>query len=145
MGLGRTSCRYQRQQGDEAKLRERLRELAAERRRFGYRRLTVLLQREGWKVNHKRVYRVYRAEGLLVRRRKRKRIGTMDRPTLATPTRRSWVGPSTVHRTKRCVVLNNLKAALGEASRPPRRGGYVIEGSGASCQSGSLPPRRRNC
>jgi putative transposase len=86
MGLGRTSCRYQRQQGDEAKLRERLRELAAERRRFGYRRLTVLLQREGWKVNHKRVYRVYRAEGLLVRRRKRKRIGTLDRPTLATPT-----------------------------------------------------------
>lgn len=86
MGLGRTSCRYERRQGDESPLRERLRELAQERRRFGYRRLTVLLQREGWKVNHKRVYRVYRAEGLLVRRRKRKRIGKVERPAVATPT-----------------------------------------------------------
>lgn len=48
--------------------------------------MTVLLQREGWEINHKRVYRIYRAEGLLVRRRKRKRMGTTDRPTLATPT-----------------------------------------------------------
>lgn len=89
IGLARTSCRYRKPPGDEAKLRERLRELAAERRRFGYRRLTVLLQREGWEINHKRVYRVYRAEGLLVRRRKRKRIGTRERPTLATPTGRN--------------------------------------------------------
>ena len=89
IGLARTSCRYRKQQGDEAKLRERLRELAAERRRFGYRRLTVLLQREGWEINHKRVYRVYRAEGLLVRRRKRTRMGTLERPALATPTRRN--------------------------------------------------------
>jgi putative transposase len=48
--------------------------------------LTVLLKREGWTVNHKRVYRIYRAEGLLVRRRKRKRIGKVERPALATPT-----------------------------------------------------------
>src|ERR1700722_17426483 len=50
--------------------------------------MIVLLQREGWEINHKRVYRVYRAEGLLVRRRKRKRIGTADPATLATPTGR---------------------------------------------------------
>jgi putative transposase len=83
--LARTSCRYRKQWGEEAKLRERLRELAQERRRFGYRRLTVLLKREGWRVNHKRVYRVYRAEGLLVRRRKRKRIGAVERPALVMP------------------------------------------------------------
>ena len=85
LGLARTSCRYRKQWGEEAKLRERLRELAQERRRFGNRRLTVLLKREGWRVNHKRVYRVYRAEGLLVRRRKRKRIGAVERPALVMP------------------------------------------------------------
>ncbi len=85
IGLARTSCRYRKQRGDEAKLRERLRELAQARRRFGYRRLTVLLKREGWRVNHKRVYRVYRAEGLLVRRRKRQRVGAGERPALVMP------------------------------------------------------------
>jgi len=51
----------------------RLRDLAASRRRFGYRRLCVLLRREGWKVNHKRVYRIYREEGLEVRTKKRRK------------------------------------------------------------------------
>jgi putative transposase len=74
VGIGRTTLRYDRRVApDEERLRQRLRELAAERRRFGYRRLHVLLQREGWRVNHKRVARVYRAEGLAVRRRARKR------------------------------------------------------------------------
>jgi putative transposase len=45
----------------------RLRELAASRVRFGYRRLTVLLRREGWQVNAKRIYRLYTDEGLTVR------------------------------------------------------------------------------
>jgi putative transposase len=52
----------------------RLKSLAEERRRWGYKRLHVLLRREGFVVNHKRVYRLYREEGLMVRRRKRKRI-----------------------------------------------------------------------
>ena len=51
----------------------RLRELAASRRRFGYRRLWVLLRREGWKVNHKRIYRLYCEEGLAVRTKKRRK------------------------------------------------------------------------
>ena len=53
-------------------MRARLRELAAEKRRYGYRRLHVLLRREGVLVNHKCVERIYREEGLSVRRRKRK-------------------------------------------------------------------------
>jgi len=86
--MARTSCRYERhRQGEEEKLKARLRTLAGERRRFGYRRLTVLLRREGWPVNHKRVYRLYRQEGLGVRRRKRKRIGAVERQPLAIPTR----------------------------------------------------------
>lgn len=70
----RSSIRYQRRRTDDGELRETLRELAAARRRFGYRRLCVLLRRQGWAVNHKRVYRLYREEGLAVRKRARKRV-----------------------------------------------------------------------
>jgi putative transposase len=90
VGMARTSCRYEpERQGQEENLKARLRTLAGERRRFGYRRLTVLLRREGWTVNHKRVYRLYRQEGLQVRRRKRKRIGAVERQPLAIPTRQN--------------------------------------------------------
>ena len=90
VGMARTSCRYERQlQGEEEKLRARLCTLAGERPRFGYRRLTVLLRREGWAVNHKRVYRLYREAGLGVRRRKRKRIGAVERQALAIPTQQN--------------------------------------------------------
>jgi len=86
-GLGRSSFRYQQREWEESGLTERLKQLATERRRFGYRRLTVLLNREGREVNHKRVYRLYREEGLSVRRRKRKRIGAVERQALGLPTR----------------------------------------------------------
>ncbi len=51
-------------------MRQRLRELAGERRRFGYRRLGILLAREGVTMNHKKLLRLYREEGLAVRRRR---------------------------------------------------------------------------
>lgn len=73
VGAGRSTVRYCSQRGDDdPTLRARLRELAAHRPRFGYRRLYVLLRREGVVVNHKRVERLYRAEGLAVRGRRRK-------------------------------------------------------------------------
>ena len=87
VGIKRSRCRYARRRAELGELRERLRELAQERRRFGYRRLTVRLRREGWAVNHKRVYRLYREEGLGVRQRKRKRIGAVERQALAIPVR----------------------------------------------------------
>jgi len=65
--LHRSVCRYESRQKDDRALRMRLKELAYSRPRYGYRRLTVLLQREGWVVNHKRIYRLYGEEGLLVR------------------------------------------------------------------------------
>jgi putative transposase len=64
-------------------LRRRLRELAAERPRYGYRRLHVLLVREGHQVNHKRIHRLYPLEGLAVRRRLRKRVCRGQRQPLA--------------------------------------------------------------
>jgi putative transposase len=75
LGLGRSTHRYQAGKKErDAGLRARLKELAAERMRFGYRRLTAMLVREGIGANHKRVYRLYREEGLAMRIRQRRRI-----------------------------------------------------------------------
>lgn len=78
VGADRSTIRYRSRRNDDALLRGRLRELATERRRFGYRRLHVLLRQEGYVVNHKRTQWLYREEGLSVRRRRcRKRaVGT---------------------------------------------------------------------
>jgi putative transposase len=69
LGVDRSSVRYEATRTDDDLLRERLKALAGERRRFGYRRLHVLLRREGHAVNRKRVQRLYREEKLTVRRR----------------------------------------------------------------------------
>jgi putative transposase len=77
MELYRATCRYRGRRSADPQLRTRLRELAETRRRFGYRRLQVLLEREGWQVNHKRIYRLYVEEKLGLRRkrgRKRSRV-----------------------------------------------------------------------
>ncbi len=74
VGLCRSTKRYVGRRDPQVALRHRLRELASVRVRFGYRRLTVLLRREGWLVNAKRVYRLYTEEGLAVRTKVRKKI-----------------------------------------------------------------------
>jgi len=85
--LQRSSFNYKGRRPDQTPLRLRLRELAEVRRRYGYRRLTVLLQREGWTVNHKRIYRLYRAENLEVRTKKRKKRASHLRVVPPPPTR----------------------------------------------------------
>ena len=69
LGVDRTSVRYRSRRPDDATLRARLRELAVQRRRFGYRRLHILMIWEGLRMNHKKLRRLYREEGLQVRRR----------------------------------------------------------------------------
>jgi putative transposase len=78
VGVSRRVIRYQPTRVDDAPLRARLRELAAERRRFGYRRLGYLLAREGMTPNHKKLLRIYREENLRVRRRggRKRALGT---------------------------------------------------------------------
>ena len=78
VGADRKMIRYQSQRTPDIALRTRLRDLANERRRFGYRRLFILLRREGEPSGINRIYRVYREEGLTVRKRRarRKAIGT---------------------------------------------------------------------
>ncbi len=85
MEMNRGTCRYHGRRPEENQLRVRMRELAETRRRFGYRRLQVMLRREGWRVNHKRVYRLYVEEKLGLRRKRgRKRNGA--RQPLLEPT-----------------------------------------------------------
>jgi putative transposase len=81
------TLRYQSIRDRQDALRQRLRELAAVRVRFGYRRLTVLLKREGWPVNAKRIYRLYGDEGLTVRTTPRKRLASRPRVPLPAATR----------------------------------------------------------
>ena len=83
-GFARSSQRYAARRDDCAALRARLHTLALLRPRWGYRRLYVLLRREGRVVNRKLVQRLYREEGLTVRRRRRKRVA-VPRTPLATP------------------------------------------------------------
>ena len=92
IGCCRMSMRYKTVRQDDPVLRERLNALARERRRFGYRRLHVFLRREGHEVNHKRLFRIYREEGLHVRRRggRKRAIGTRASITLPLMPNQRW-------------------------------------------------------
>jgi len=87
IGMHPKTFRYRSQRSDDAAVRERLKALAQERRRFGYRRLLILLRREGVELNHKKLFRLYREERLTVRRRggRKRAIGT--RAPMALPER----------------------------------------------------------
>lgn len=73
LSVAESSCRYVSRKDDEP-LRAKLLEVAREKPRWGYRRLQLKLEEKGLHVNHKRVYRVYREAGLLIRRKRRKRL-----------------------------------------------------------------------
>jgi putative transposase len=108
LGLGRSTHRYRARQDRDGALRMRLKELAARRMRFGYRRLMAMLLREGMPANHKRVYRLYREEGLAMRIRQRRRIrwnGAVVKPAASQPNERwsmdfvtDWVSSGKVIR-----------------------------------------------
>lgn len=82
-GFSRSSQRYASRRADPVALRERLLTLATLKPRWGYRRLHWRLCREGFAVNRKRVYRLYREAGLVVRRRRRKRVAVPRQPIAA--------------------------------------------------------------
>jgi hypothetical protein len=85
IGADRTAVRYRSRRPDDDAIRHRLRELAALRRRFGYRRLHILLDREGVRVNHKKLRRIYGEERLQVRRRSGRKRALGTRAPLAIP------------------------------------------------------------
>ena len=87
LDVDRSSMRYRSLRPADAALRARMRELAGERRRFGYRRLHVLLRQEGLVMNRKRTQRLYREEGLSVRKRRGRKRATGTRAPLLTVAR----------------------------------------------------------
>src|SRR5690242_13780198 len=92
LGADRTSVRYRSSRPDDAVARARLRELAAIRRRFGYRRLHILLRREGIHMNHKKLRRLHREERLQVRKRggRKRALGTRAPMMLPQAPNQRW-------------------------------------------------------
>lgn len=137
LAVHRSPIRYRSRRGDDAPLRQRLRELAADRLTFGVKRLTTLLRREGRMVNHKRVYRVYCEEGLQLRpRRKRRRraaVVRLPRAVVTEPNQR-WA-MDFMHdvlsggRTYRVFTLVDVctREALAVVARERFRGTDVVE------------------
>lgn len=87
LSLHRSTCRYRSCRRPDTAERMRLRELAHARPRYGYRRLHWLMRREGWRVNEKKILRIYREEGLLIRTRRRRKQAATSRVPLDPPDR----------------------------------------------------------
>jgi putative transposase len=92
IGVDRSSFQYESKGGGDVSVRARLRELANERRRFGYRRLAIMLRREGVRMNLKKVYRLYKEERLMVRRRggRKRALGTRAPMTMPQGANQRW-------------------------------------------------------
>ena len=90
--LSRSSLHYQAHARDDAAVEQRLQEIAQEHKRYGYRRALALLQREHWRINHKRVYRIWRKAGLCcpVRRKRRRNQHPAGVPRLADHPNHVW-------------------------------------------------------
>ncbi len=101
-GFARSSHRYRSTADPQDKLRLRLKELAAARVRYGYRRLPVRLRREGWPINAKRIYRLYKEEGLSIRpKTPRQRRSTRYR-----------AGRSAIERANDCWAMDFMADSL---------------------------------
>jgi putative transposase len=87
VGISTSVLRYQPCTDGNQRLRERLKELASQHRAHGYRMLHNRLRHEGWAINVKRTWRVYREEGLAVRKRRRKKLPVTERQPLVSPER----------------------------------------------------------
>lgn len=90
--VDRSSVRYKSVRPDDIDLREAMKNVAAERRRFGYRRIHVMLRRQGWQVNHKKIMRLYREEKLQVRKRggRKRALGTRKPMLLPSRANERW-------------------------------------------------------
>ena len=132
VGVSRRVARYRSTRPDAAPLRLRLRELAAERRRFGYRRLGYLLAREGLTPNHKKLLRIYREEGLRVRRRsgRKRALGTRAPMTIPQGPNQRWsldfVSDSFIcgRRFRMTLSVTNLTDRIGQ-----KYNGFIIPAS----------------
>ena len=128
IGADRSSVRYRSRRPDDMIIRVRLREIAAIRRRFGYRRLHILLRREGLTLNHKKLRRIYAEERLQVRRRgaRKRALGTRAPLTLPQGPNQRW-SMDFVHdqlsdgsRFRILAIVDDLPASAWRWSPIPR-------------------------
>ena len=92
LGIDRSSVRYRSVRPDDTELRQAMKAVATERRRFGYRRVHVMLERQGWQVNQKKLRRLYREEKLQVRKRggRKRALGTRRPMMVPERTNERW-------------------------------------------------------
>lgn len=103
----RSVIRYQSTSKNQAVLIKRIKDLATIRVRYGYRRISVLLKREGWKVNHKRIYRLYRLSELQMRLKPpRRRVSIQAR-----------IGPVIAKKQNECWSMDFVKDELFNGRR----------------------------
>jgi putative transposase len=114
LALERQTLRYRSRRQEDAALRTRIREIAEQKRRYGCPRIYVRLRREGWRVNHKKVERIYYREGLSLRRRRRKKLAAVPRVLRPRPTEPGrWYALDFVHdrlvtgRRYKCLTMTD--------------------------------------
>ena len=92
LNVDRSTVRYQSRRADDGELRDAIKRVSRERRRFGYRRIHVMVEREGYTVNHKKLRRIYREETLQVRRRggRKRALGTRSPMALSDGPNQRW-------------------------------------------------------
>ncbi len=131
--VDRMTVRYAPKRPADTELRERLRELANARRRFGYRRLFVLLRQEGERSGKNRIYRLYREEGLMVRKRRARRraVGTRA-PILIEPR------PTHAGRWTSCVTSSPVRLLAVPLSKPKRHRAHVLPPEGLQTRGDAL-------
>jgi putative transposase len=142
MTMAISSSRYRSKRSDEP-LRTRLVELAREKPRFGYRRLQVLLRRGGEHVNHKRLHRVYREAGLMIRRRKRKHGVREGKPLVArTSANQEWA-LDFVHDAVECGRTIRVLSVVLHAGMSGAGSRYQLRQSESDASAGNHHHRAR--
>ena len=141
IGCCRMTVRYKASRAEDTALRQRMRAIAEVRRRFGYRRLHVLLKREGYLVNHKRLFRLYREERLAVRRRggRKRAIGTRAPMMVPVAANDRW-SLDFVHDQITDGRRLRILAVVDDYTRVPGAGGRHID-LGHPCR----PRARQDC
>ena len=130
------TLRYTHHRDPQEALRVRLRELAGSRVRYGYRRLTVLLKREGWQVNAKRIYRLYLEEGLIVRTQKRRERAQRQsvQKSLTLAQRVINTPPLGIYSSHPCTIARS--PSLGRLSTETWRNPSQCSRNSEECQIG---------
>ncbi len=116
--VDRSSMRYQSRRGNDVELRDAIKRVSRERRRFGYRRIHVMIAREGFEVNHKKVRRIYTEEKLQVRRRGGRKRALGTRKPMVLPDGPISVGVWILSRTRCPSLIDTLHRLPGNGRSP---------------------------